>query len=252
MGGTFANGNGTLTYTITGFSTSLGMASFVLSIGGQSCVISRMVSASTFPTGSVFCNGFPTVILDVTNPLTGKTWMDRNLGATQVATSSADIASYGDLYQWGRRSDGHQCRNSLTTTILSSSYQPGNGNFIRAPNSPWNWQSTQYSNLWQGLSGINNPCPSGYRLPTETELNDELISWGGNNAVGAFASPLKLSMAGYRSFSTGSLSIVGTFGYYWSSTVSGLYSRYLTFISSTSGIGSNVRAGGHSVRCIKD
>jgi len=33
--------------------------------------------------------------------------MDRNLGATQVATSSTDENSYGDLYQWGRRADGH-------------------------------------------------------------------------------------------------------------------------------------------------
>jgi hypothetical protein len=36
--------------------------------------------------------------------------MDRNLGASQVATSSTDPASYGDLYQWGRPADGHQIR----------------------------------------------------------------------------------------------------------------------------------------------
>ncbi|SMN17648.1 hypothetical protein CRYPA_1272 [uncultured Candidatus Thioglobus sp.] len=28
-------------------------------------------------------------------------WLDRNLGATQVAASSTDSAAYGDLYQWG-------------------------------------------------------------------------------------------------------------------------------------------------------
>jgi hypothetical protein len=43
-----------------------------------------------------------TTIVDVTNPTTGATWMDRNLGATQVATSSTDAAAYGDLYQWCR------------------------------------------------------------------------------------------------------------------------------------------------------
>ncbi|WP_372934176.1 hypothetical protein, partial [Mariniphaga sediminis] len=42
---------------------------------------------------------------NVTNATTGKTWMDRNLGASQVATSSTDIAAYGDLYQWGRAAD---------------------------------------------------------------------------------------------------------------------------------------------------
>jgi len=39
---------------------------------------------------------------------TGKIWMDRNLGASQVATSSTDAAAYGDLYQWGRAADGHE------------------------------------------------------------------------------------------------------------------------------------------------
>ena len=29
---------------------------------------------------------------------TGKIWMDRNLGASQVATSLTDAASFGDLY----------------------------------------------------------------------------------------------------------------------------------------------------------
>lgn len=42
-----------------------------------------------------------TVIMEVTNPVTGKIWMDRNLGATRAATSSTDALAYGDLYQWG-------------------------------------------------------------------------------------------------------------------------------------------------------
>jgi hypothetical protein len=49
-----------------------------------------------YPAGSVFCASGPTAIVDVTNPTTGKTWMDRNLGATHVAASSFDANSYGD------------------------------------------------------------------------------------------------------------------------------------------------------------
>ena len=56
--------------------------------------------------------------------------MDRNLGATQAATSSTDVDAYGDLYQWGRFSDGHQCRTSATTATLSSIDQPAHGDFI--------------------------------------------------------------------------------------------------------------------------
>ncbi|MEA3448519.1 MAG: hypothetical protein U9Q98_08760, partial [Bacteroidota bacterium] len=46
---------------------------------------------------------------DVLNPATGKVWMDKNLGASQVADSSNDYNAYGALFQWGRLSDGHEC-----------------------------------------------------------------------------------------------------------------------------------------------
>jgi uncharacterized protein (TIGR02145 family) len=206
----------------------------------------------TYPAGTVHCPGTPTAIVDVTNPTTGKTWMDRNLGAIQVATSSTDTNSYGDLSQWGRGADGHQCRSSTTNTTLSSSDQPGHGNFITVNSGNFDWRSPQNNNLWQGVSGINNPCPSGYRIPTEVELNAERTSWSSNNAVGAFASPLKLPMAGYRSDSNGSFRDVGTFGYYWSSTVSSTSARSLSFSSSSTSMNTNGRANGFSVRCLKD
>ena len=205
-----------------------------------------------FPAGSVFCSSGETAIVNVTNPATGKIWMDRNLGATQVATSSTDAASYGDLYQWGRRTDGHQCRTSPTTATLSSIDQPGNGNFITINSGKNDWRSPQNNNLWQGVNGVNNPCPTGYRLPTETEIDAERLSWSSNNAVGAFGSPLKLPMSGYRDYSLGSLNSVGTNGNYWSSTVSGTSSRFLDFGSSNAGMSTDSRAYGFSVRCLKD
>ncbi len=191
-------------------------------------------------------------VSNVTNPTTGKIWMDRNLGASQVATSSTDAAAYGDLYQWGRAADGHQSRISGTTTTLSSSNTPGHSNFIKASSTPYDWRSPQNTNLWQGVNGVNNPCPSAYRLPTEAELNAERLSWSSNNKAGAFASPLKLPVAGYRNYSDGSLGLVGSYGYYWSSTLSGAYSRRLFFGSSGASMNLNYRAYGCSVRCLKD
>ncbi|MEY3412763.1 MAG: hypothetical protein RIQ70_1452, partial [Bacteroidota bacterium] len=112
-----------------------------------------------------------------------KCWLDRNLGATQVATSSTDHLSYGDFFQWGRGADGHQritwtnattgTAVNSTTATLSSSDTPGDALFITNGTSPFDWRSGQNVNLWQGVSGTNNPCPSGYRLPTETELEAE-------------------------------------------------------------------------------
>ena len=189
---------------------------------------------------------------DVENPTTGKIWMDRNLGASQVATSSTDANAYGDLYQWGRAADGHESRTSSTTSTLATSDTPGHANFITASNSPYDWRNPKNDNLWQGVNGTNNPCPIGYRLPTEAEWNAERLSWSSNNAAGAFASPLKLSVAGSRYYSYGTLFNVGSYGSYWSSTVYGSEASYLGFYSSSAYMGTLSRANGFSVRCLKD
>ena len=206
----------------------------------------------TYPSGTVHCNGTPTEAVDVTNPTTGKTWMDRNLGASRGATSSTDADSYGDLYQWGRGADGHQCRNSTQTTTLISTNDPGHGDFVVSNTSPRDWRISQNHNLWQDVNGINNPCPSGYRLPTESEWEAERLSWSSNDAAGAFASPLKLPVAGYISGNNGSLYWVGSMGHYWSSTVDARYSYVLFFRNNNAVTYDQYRANGFSVRCIKD
>ncbi len=182
----------------------------------------------------------------------GQIWMDRNLGASRVATSMTDEQAYGDLYQWGRGTDGHEYRSSSTTTVLSSSDYPGHGSFILAPDSPGDWRSTPNNNLWQGVSGINNPCPAGFRLPTEAEWVVEGTSWSSYDANGAFASPLKLTTGGYHSGSSGTLNYVGSYGRYWSATVEGSSSSYLYFRSDQVRIDSHYRSYGMSVRCIQE
>jgi uncharacterized protein (TIGR02145 family) len=190
---------------------------------------------------------------NVTNPITGRIWMDRNLGATQVATSLGDAAAYGDLYQWGRAADGHQIRTSGITATLATCDDPGHCNFIISINSSTiDWRNPQNNNLWQGISGTNNPCPSGYRVPTEAEWNAERNSWSSSNSYGAFASPLKLPEALYRIASNGNVGQSGDVGYYWSSSVDGTNSRNLYIDGSDANFYSSPRAYGYSVRCIKD
>jgi len=183
----------------------------------------------------------------------GQVWMDRNLGASRVAQSFDDPEAYGDLYQWGRGTDGHEKRNSGITSTLSPSDNPNHGDFIiTSSSSLYDWLQTPNNNLWQGVDGVNNPCPEGFRIPTEAEWDTERASWSSNDSAGAWESPLKLVVAGGRYRGSGDLVYEGTFGYYWSSTINGSYARYLNSYSGLAIMGTNYSANGLSVRCIKD
>jgi hypothetical protein len=230
------------TYATNGSGTSYGNQVSFVAINPQ----------PAYPANSVFCASGPTLVVDVTNPTTGKTWMDRNLGATQVATSSTDAAAYGDLYQWGRGNDGHQCRTSSTTTTLSATDQPGHGNFITVTSGLMDWRSPQNPNLWQGVNGVNNPCPNGYRVPTEVEWENETINWISSISIDGFPSNLKIPEAGFRSNATGLLTDVGTFGYLWCSTLFAHKATHLYFFSNVPFLITSERVFGLSIRCIKN
>ncbi len=190
--------------------------------------------------------------LPTVTSLTGRIWMDRNLGASQVATSGTDVASYGDLYQWGRGTDGHEKRNSGTTSISSTTNTPGHGDFIYIQVDPYDWRSPQNTDLWQGTDGgVNNPCPNEYRLPTEAEWVAERETWASENEAGAFASTLKLPMTGSRIEHDSSISTAGTWGVYWSSTINATNSERFVFSESLAVINTWRRANACAVRCIK-
>jgi hypothetical protein len=85
------------------------------------------------------------------------------------------------------------------------------------------------------------------------EWEIERLSWGSNNSAGAFASPLKLVVAGKRSSSSGTLGYTGSTGYYWAGTPYLTdYSDGLIIPSGGAFVFSTYRAYGFSVRCLKD
>ena len=253
--------NLTLTYPAGTFSTSGNITATVVVDGDGIFNVTKLAPGvvsliGTLPfavNSAAKGNVTITAVTYVTSP-TGRKWMAKNLGAASVSSSLTDANSYGDLYQWGRGADGHQLRTSSTTATLSSIDQPGNANFIITPNSPYNWRSPQNDNLWQGVNGINNPCPTGYRLPTLAELSLEVAAFSSADAAGAFASVLKLSLGGMHSETDGSLLYVGSggLGLYWSSTVSGTDASYMYIISNNASTTSYHRGRGYSIRCTKD
>ncbi len=192
----------------------------------------------------------------------GKVWMDRNLGATREAQSSTDFLAYGDLYQWGRNADGHQLINwtgvstgapvnDATTTSLATADQANNSLFIVSSTAPQDWRQGQNNNLWQKATGINNPCPAGFHVPTSTEFANEFTALGITNSNTAFTR-LKLSVSGNRNYSDGALSNVGSNGSYWSSTVSGASATSRNFNATGTNASNGNRANGLTVRCLKD
>jgi len=189
----------------------------------------------------------------------GKCWLDRNLGATHVASSYNDgWAGYGSYYQWGRLYDGHQATTSSVTFTGSNGDNPGNSSFIATTTSPYDWRNSQNNNLWQGVSGTNNPCPTGFRLPTQAEWDAwttaaNIKTCSSNCRQATFNTSLKLPTAGLRARADGSLLNQGSDGNYWSSSPYSTYAYDLYFYSA--GVypaDYTNRAYGFPVRCLKD
>jgi uncharacterized protein (TIGR02145 family) len=187
----------------------------------------------------------------IKSPYTNRIWLDRNLGAKRICISHSDEECYGDYYQWGRAADGHEKKESATTSSLSYKTIPEHSKFIKVSNSPYNWQTNPNISLWDGVNSVNNPCPTGFRIPTMDELLKEFSKKSIKKYKTTFDHFLKLPFSGFRYDYDGSLKNQGSSGYVWSSTPHENYAKYLDIGTSTASWHYNSRANGQSVRCIK-
>jgi uncharacterized protein (TIGR02145 family) len=209
--------------------------------------------------GNAICDATTVTVVNPITSSTGKIWMDRNLGASRAATAQNDYQAFGCLYQWGRGNDGHASINwtsssvgtpiNGTTAVTSATDTPANALFIMADD----WRSPQNNSLWQGLNGINNPCPSGYRIPTEVEFNFETSAYTLGNIASAYSSIHKFVLTGYRDRYSGNIVNITSQGNYWTSTLDNATQRRIKLFTSSSGAGNGIVKGmGAAVRCIKD
>ena len=187
-------------------------------------------------------------------------FLDRNLGALSNDVTSSD--SWGDLYQWGRQTDGHEKRLSDTTNTISPNFTQTNNEFIVDSARANDWIAYPKDDLWSDRNETNNPCPCGYRLSTEKEwravldLGYEIKPTGtGAYYISISKGLLDLPCAGLRNAFTGNFQYQGMRGYYWAGDVSSQgMSPAIDFNKSE--ITTNVtiygfRAFGRSVRCMR-
>ncbi len=221
------------------------------------------------------------VYLPVTNPTTGRTWLNNNLGAeyadmnnphgnynpAQQAVTSNDTLAYGSLFQWGRQADGHELIRRGSANTGSAEYgftsvasnDPSHSFFITSGN---DWRVDSSDTLWARELSKNNICPVGYRLPldpngandSENEWYQETQTWSSQDPSGAFNSVLKLSMSGFRSpWEKGKVLQQGIESSYWFGTASGSKAKSIDFYPNNVYSNANsVKTYGFSVRCIKD
>jgi uncharacterized protein (TIGR02145 family) len=149
---------------------------------------------------------------DLTPPKGQMKWLTDKAANGGVGFTDATV--YGDLYQWGRRADGHEKRNSTISSVrpislLNEDYSNGDGTgqiinptyigqLIYSDIADCDWQKVNVylSNLWGNGKAIDkdtspngnpyndgsgvkyfqgavkapdDPCPSGWRVPTQDE-----------------------------------------------------------------------------------
>jgi uncharacterized protein (TIGR02145 family) len=211
----------------------------------------------------------------IISPVTHRKWMDRNLGATQAATSATDYQAYGDLFQWGRPADGHQLMNwtsagtgtlvNDTTHTLSETEIPGHSKFIVFTYPVGSGQTYKYTDWYapsardqfnmaigrRWMANPQGPCPNGWHVPTDAEWAAETEI----TQVSTGYSSLKLTAAGRRKGVDYGSTVnfydnTGAWGYYWASDTRGDYARIEPDYFG-SGYG-DFPTTGMCVRCIKD
>jgi len=280
------NGNPVVDKDATGLSYSVtsvsGATSYTWTVpatigkitAGQGTAAITVDAVSIFGTGTISvratnrCNTGPASTLSVTVGRCGayvssatdwREFMCYNLGVTDTNADPLTIspAIYGAKYKWGT--------GLMALSAADDQNSAYNGGFganwataVYGGNPPTTWAN------WNMTTA--NPCPTGYRVPTESEwagvITNNPVSFVGNyNANNPtnytsgiyFGNSLLLPIAGYRDGNDGSLIGRGYYGLYWSSTY------YTTNVCALFSIGSNVspnnnypRVWGNNIRCIAE
>jgi uncharacterized protein (TIGR02145 family) len=253
--GSFATGNGSLTFTVSGTPTSVGNALFLVTIAGQVCSVSMVVQEKPSTIGipgpnitDAENNTYKTVTIGT------QTWMAENLKVTKYNDGTA-IPNITDNTQWSQLSTGAW---SYYNNDVANNAKYGK---------LYNWYAvSKISN------GNKNVCPTGWHVPTDAEwtvLTEYLgsasvaggkmkevgtTSWNSPNTDATNTSLFTGLPGGFR-YNDGSFNSIGNFGYWWSSTEDSTINAWFRYLGSANGVaGRNdgTKSIGLSVRCLRD
>ena len=251
--GSFATGNGSLTFTVSGTPSSVGNALFSLTIAGQVCSISMVVQA--LPT-----DGYGPNITDSEN----NTYTTVYIGTQQWMAENLKVTKYNDGTSILNVTDNAQWQNN--TTGAWSYYNNDVANNAKY-GKLYNWYSTSPT-----TNGNKNVCPAGWHVPTYAEwtvltdyLDGETVAGGKMKEVGttSWNSPntdatntsLFTGLPGGFRYLAGSFNGIGDYGYWWSSTEenpNGAWGRSLNNGNGNASRYYSNKRDGLSVRCLRD
>lgn len=191
-----------------------------------------------------------------------KDFMCQNLGATVgVDPSQSGAANHGSKYQWGYK--------PKDVTISDNKYykqfdDQNNAGLINN----WSNQIPSYMSWMDIFKTSNDPCPSGYRVPTSEQLNN-VINYNKKTRIGntwftednynystgiMFGDNLFLPASGRRNSNSNAVLVGhGNSGWYWTSSISdAVNSSVLVFDNQYTFVNNIDRRMGLSIRCIKE
>jgi uncharacterized protein (TIGR02145 family) len=261
--GSFANGSGSLTYTITGTPSGAGTANFALNVGGQSCTLSRAVDSAgggivSNPGAGVTFGGYTYATVVLGN---GQEWMAENLRTTTYANGDP-IPNVSDNTAW----------TQLTTGAWA--HYDNNASYENPYGKLYNWYA---------VSDPRNVCPTNWHVPTDAEWNtlvgyldptydpnangSQSVTAGGKmkstgtqywiapNTGATNESGFSGLPGGNRDHYNGNFPGLGGFGNWWSASESGAeYAWSRLLLNGIAGVFryNDYKRYGFSVRCLRD
>lgn len=184
----------------------------------------------------------------------GVIWAPVNCGF-EPATDTTRGYPYGKFYQWGRiYGQGSDAEFDQTVpevvtgrvSVEQGQLEGNKGKFYAQNEEPYDWNSSPDAKLWNlgtvevPVKSEYDPCPVGWRLPTEIEVQSIL----GDKEF--------LPLAGRNDCTNGRYAQRDEIGFYWTSTTDGAKSKFFFVHATGTGVSSNPRANGYTVRCVRD